>query len=167
MLNITGLQFCVLIWVCVYLSISRSAFFNTASHRHLWWAHHLLFRWKHPLLISKHCWYATLIVLLNASWYERLTLWLSICVYCTRSFHWDHWGQGLLVFSVKVFVYLFLLVVVLCNRALGGRGGTELLAFKLFLYAGQSTGERARLRAVHDLRTETCYVLNSSFILLV
>lgn len=50
--------------------------------------------------------------------------------------------------------YLFLLVVVLCNSALGCRRGTGLLAFKLFLDAGQSAWQRARLRAVHDLETQ-------------
>lgn len=50
--------------------------------------------------------------------------------------------------------YLSLLVVVLCNSALGRRRGTELLAFKLFLDAGQSAWQRARLRAIHDLETQ-------------
>jgi len=49
--------------------------------------------------------------------------------------------------------YLSLLVLVLYNSALGCRRGTELMAFKLFLHAGQSAWQRARLRAVHDLIT--------------
>lgn len=54
---------------------------------------------------------------------------------------------------VLVLLYLSLLVVELCNCALGCRRGTELMAFKLFLHAGQSAWQRARLRAVHDLIT--------------
>lgn len=56
--------------------------------------------------------------------------------------------------------YLSLLLVVLCNSALGCRRGTKLLAFKLFLDTGQSAWQRAWLRAVHDLKTQNKMVIH-------